>query len=171
NPVVTQPPVGAIYVLDDDGDMLEPTVVAARVRRDRPPARREVLDQLERLVTEAQPDDPHPESEHTLQSLPRVAGRLEIRHRLQAEHVAVEGERAIHVRHGHTDGVHSCDLSAGGGEADERHEERRGYRHRPADPRSWRRAHLNLSPSLTPPGSSGFQTAVGRSTPLARRGI
>ena len=56
--VLAQPRVGRVHVADDDRDVLEPAVVAARVGRHRPAARRQVLGQLELLVAEPQPDDP-----------------------------------------------------------------------------------------------------------------
>src|SRR5262249_41989187 len=61
--VCAQMRIRAIHVAYDDGDVLEPAIVAARIRGNRAPLWREVFGQLQALVTEAQTDDAHARTE------------------------------------------------------------------------------------------------------------
>ena len=53
HPEPPEPGVGAVHVAHDDGDVLEPAVVAPGVRRRRAPAGSEILGQLEPLLARA----------------------------------------------------------------------------------------------------------------------
>ena len=99
----------AIHVGDDDRDVLEPRVVALRVRRRRPPARREELQQLDALVAERKRSGREAHAEDTVE--PRVVFIRNFcpRDLLEAEHVGVERHRAIKVVHGDADGVDGGD--------------------------------------------------------------
>jgi hypothetical protein len=52
-----------VHVAHDDGDVLKPAVVAARVERDWPTARRQELSQVKELRAQLHPDDSHPQAE------------------------------------------------------------------------------------------------------------
>src|SRR6266550_5615963 len=54
--VLTQPSICLIHVVDDDGYVLEGTIVAVGVHGDRPAFRGEILGQLNIFVPEAHPD-------------------------------------------------------------------------------------------------------------------
>ena len=79
--VVAQPRVGPIHVADDDRDVLEPAVVAARVGGSRTPARREVFCELDRLGAECEAGRADPQSEHALETFVFVSGDLGLRQR------------------------------------------------------------------------------------------
>ena len=66
--VLAQPLIGAVHVADDDGDVLEPAVVAARVRREgRPWA--QILGQLDEFVSQLQARDARAQAEDARQVL------------------------------------------------------------------------------------------------------
>jgi len=50
--VLTEDRVGAVHVADNNGDVLKPKIIAARIHRNRPASRSEKLRQLNRLITE-----------------------------------------------------------------------------------------------------------------------
>jgi len=85
--------------------MLEPTIVTARVSRYRPTLGRKIFRQLQRLIPEAQSDNPHAHAEHALQVLVLAAGDLDVRHLLEGQNPRVEVHCAIHVGDRHTDGA------------------------------------------------------------------
>src|SRR5262245_6893803 len=59
NLVLAQPLVGAVHFTRDDGDMLEPAVVSARLRRERPSTGRKIFGELDELVAESHAHDSH----------------------------------------------------------------------------------------------------------------
>ena len=52
--------VGAIHITDDDGDMLEPKIVAPRVNGNGPTAWSEELDEFDGLQAQSHPDHSNP---------------------------------------------------------------------------------------------------------------
>jgi hypothetical protein len=56
--VVTQPLVGAIHIANDDGNVLEPSVIAASIDRRGPTSWREELGQFDVLFAEPHPRSP-----------------------------------------------------------------------------------------------------------------
>jgi len=83
--------------------VLKREIVGAQIRRNRPPARRQELRQLEELTPEAQSHDPGTCPEHSGQQLVLTAGELTIERLLEGQHGRVEVDRAVHVGHGHAD--------------------------------------------------------------------
>jgi len=81
--VLAQPAVGAVHIAHDNGDVLEPSVVAAGIDRRRPAPRREEFGQFDVLFTEPDPRRPHPETEYAGKALVGVErdGTIEIRDR------------------------------------------------------------------------------------------
>ena len=63
--ILPQPLVGLIHIADDDGDVLEPEVVAAGINRHGAALGSKVLDQLDALVSQFQPYHPHAQTKHT----------------------------------------------------------------------------------------------------------
>jgi hypothetical protein len=70
--------VGLRHVGDDDGDVLEPAVVAAAVLRERAPARRQEFVQLERLAAEPHRHHPQARAEHAPEALDGFARHLDV---------------------------------------------------------------------------------------------
>src|SRR5262249_4863801 len=91
-----------------------PTVVAVRVERDWPAARRQELRQVEELLTQLHADDPHPQPEDAGQTFILTAGHLDIRHLLEGKHPRVEVGGAVHVAHRHADRHDRFDKRLGG---------------------------------------------------------
>src|SRR5262249_42194192 len=67
--VLAQPLVGAIHISHDDGDVLEPSVVAASIDWRGPSSRREELREFDVLFTEAHPRRPRPKTKHAGKAL------------------------------------------------------------------------------------------------------
>ena len=92
--------VRLIHVADDDRHVLEPAVVAARVERDGRPARRQIL------ASARSPRRPS-RSRTTRRRAPNTPSELlvlrvptpRLGHLLEVEHLGVELDRAVHVRH------------------------------------------------------------------------
>jgi hypothetical protein len=95
--VPAQEPIGRVHVADDDRDVLEPLIVAPAVDRVRPALRREIVDQLDLLVAEAQAHDAGAHAEHAEQMLIGVAMHLDLEDHLERQDAGVERERAVHV--------------------------------------------------------------------------
>ena len=114
-PVLPQPRVGAVHVAHDDRDVLEPAVVAARVRagsaapaargtRSARSARRRAAARTTRMRS----------AEDAVQLLVARAPTTSTSETFSnAEHVGVERDRAVHVGHGHADGVDGLTRRAG----------------------------------------------------------
>ena len=68
-----------VHVAHDDGDMLEPEVVAARVYGHGPPLWREVFRQVNKLIAQLHAHDAHPRAEDALQPLVFAARRFDVR--------------------------------------------------------------------------------------------
>ena len=81
--VLPQPAVSLVHVAYDDRHVLEPAIVTARVGRNRPAFRCQVFGQLDELVAESHPYDPHSQPEHPFQVFVIVAGDLCIRYLLE----------------------------------------------------------------------------------------
>src|SRR5262249_20725355 len=88
--MLAEPWISAIHVPDDQRNVRKPAVVDARVDRDGAPLRRQVLGQLDELVSEAQPGPPQPQPEHARQMLELLAGGLEFGNLLEREDAGVE---------------------------------------------------------------------------------
>ncbi len=97
--------VRAVHVAHDDRDVLEPAVVAARVRRDRAALGREELPQLEGLGPEREPRDAHARAEYAIDVLEVRPLLLPFRGSREAEHVDVEANGAIEVADRHADRI------------------------------------------------------------------
>ena len=89
--VFSQNLIGLIHVAHDDGDVLEPAVVAARIDRYGATLGREVLGQLDLLVTQAQSSHSHPESEHALKPFVLSAPELDLLYQVDLHIGAVRG--------------------------------------------------------------------------------
>ena len=89
--------IGRVHVADDDRDVLEPLVVAAAVDGDRAALGREIVDQLDLLVAQAQAHDARAHAEHPEQVLVGIALDLDLGHHLEWQDARVEGERALHL--------------------------------------------------------------------------
>jgi len=105
--MLAQPRVGPVHVRHDDGDVLEAPVVGPRVRRNRAPFGGEVFDELDLLASETHPGGAHAQAEHSLQPLPRFAGRFVLTDLLEGQDLPVEGDRPVEVRDDDRDGVHA----------------------------------------------------------------
>src|SRR5205085_10524852 len=67
--VFPEPLVCLIHVADDNGDVLKPAVIAARIDRGGTSFRGQILGQLDEFVAELQARAAEPQSEKTLQVL------------------------------------------------------------------------------------------------------
>src|SRR5215471_13578902 len=95
--VFTQPLVCAIHIVDDDGNVLEPSVIAARIDRRGPASWREELGQLDVLFAESHPRSPRAQAKDTREVLIALTVRLRFRHFLKVEDARVEIDRSIEI--------------------------------------------------------------------------
>ncbi len=96
---------GCVHVAHDDGDMLEPEVVAVRRHGNRPGVRRrDELRQIDPLLAELHADHPCAHAEETVEPVIFRSVDLHVADGGERQHVAVKGDGSVHVRHGETDG-------------------------------------------------------------------
>jgi hypothetical protein len=95
--------VGLVHVADDDRDVLKRVIVTAPVRRDRPSFRREILDQLDRLIAELHARDTHTQAEETLQLLVFLAVHFDVDDFLKAQNLGKKFHGSVYVRNRHAD--------------------------------------------------------------------
>ena len=85
--------VGALHVAHDDGEVLEPEIVRAAVDGDRLTAGRQVLLQLDALVSELQRRAAHARAEHAGQIVVVAVGDDAFADLLESERLLVESAR------------------------------------------------------------------------------
>src|SRR6266516_3372125 len=56
-----------VHVAHDNRDMLKPKIVAARIHWNRPPARCEILSEIDKFISESHPHDAHPRAKNAFQ--------------------------------------------------------------------------------------------------------
>ena len=76
--------------------MLKPQIVTARIHRNRPPAWRQVLDEIDVFVSKLHSDDPHARAEHAFQVFELFAEHFPVGDLLKSER-GVKRNRTIHV--------------------------------------------------------------------------
>src|SRR5215471_15604628 len=96
--VFTQPLVCAIHIADDDGDVLEPSVIAARIDRRGPPSWREKLGQFDVLFAESHPCSPRAQAKDTREVLIALTVGFRFRYLLKVEDARIEIHRTIEIR-------------------------------------------------------------------------
>src|SRR5262249_4117142 len=62
-----------VHIAYDDGDMLKPKIIAARILRNGSARRGQILGQIEIFIPELHPYDPHPRTEDAFEVLKFVA--------------------------------------------------------------------------------------------------
>src|SRR5207237_701703 len=100
----------AIHVRDDDGSVLEISIVAARIGRRRPSVRRQVFRQVQAFAAELHARGAQAHPEHSLELLQRIAGLLDVGDLLEPEDARVELGGSIHVGNRETDAAHLADV-------------------------------------------------------------
>ena len=81
--------------------MLKPQIVTARIHRNRSPAWRQVLDEIDVFVSKLHSDDPHARAEHAFQVFELFAEHFPVGNLLKSER-GVERHGAIHIAHRHS---------------------------------------------------------------------
>src|SRR5262245_51192839 len=116
--VGTQNPVGAVHVADDDGDMLKPLIVAPGIRRRGPSGYRgrEELGELDALLAQPQPGDPHSATEHAGEALQFRTSDLTFRLNLECQDAGIKGDRPIQIRNREADPDYSARRGSPSGE-------------------------------------------------------
>ena len=98
-----QPSVRCSHVAHDDGYVLEPSIVAARIDRNRATPGGQKLQQFNLLLAQAQPHGAHAQAENAPEMLVAVAGYLTVRDLLEGERAHIEIHSPLHVAHCHGD--------------------------------------------------------------------
>src|SRR5271166_5083863 len=113
NLVLPKDLIRAIHVAYDDGDMLEPKIVASGIDRNRTSSRREKLDKFDRFIAKLHPDHPHARPKHPEEMLDVVTSQLRVRYFLECEDVRIEVQRSVHITHRDEDSADTANLYSG----------------------------------------------------------
>src|SRR6266478_7049991 len=122
NFVLPQPGVRLVHIADNDGDVLKPAIVAARIDGDWSTFRRQVFCELDELVAEPHSYYAHSQPEYPFEVLVALPGDLGVRYLLERQHFGIEIHSAIHVGDGDADrvyAVHQSRMLLGNGLPDE----------------------------------------------------
>src|SRR5205823_13196659 len=92
-----QPSVRCRHVAHDDGYVLEPLIIAARIDRNRAAPGGQKLQQFNLLLAQAQPHGAHPQPENAPEMLVALTGYFAVRDLLEREHARIEIHSPIHV--------------------------------------------------------------------------
>src|SRR6516162_1607004 len=90
NFVLPQDPIGAVHIADNNGDVLKPEIIAARIHRNRPASRSEKLRQLNRLITEFHFNQSHSRSKHAEEVFHFITRDFAVRDLLKCQDARVE---------------------------------------------------------------------------------
>src|SRR5205823_13618526 len=85
-----------VHIADNNGNVLKPQIVTARIYRNRSPARRQVLDEINMFVPNLHSDDAHARAEHAFQMLVLFAEHFRVGNLVKRER-GVNRNRTIHV--------------------------------------------------------------------------
>src|ERR1051325_8435307 len=99
-----------VHVADDDGDVLEPEIVTVGGHGNRPHIRRrQKLDQLKLLLTKLHPDHSRPHTEDSPELIVFRPIDFHIADWFEGQHIRIERDGAVHIRHCHPDGLNRQD--------------------------------------------------------------
>ncbi len=76
--VLAQPLIGAAHITDNNGDVLEPPIVAARVCRNWPSLGRKIFGQLDEFVSQPHAHHAHAEAKDALKMLIGIASHFDV---------------------------------------------------------------------------------------------
>src|SRR5271166_825721 len=113
NLVLPKDLIRAIHVAYDDGDMLEPKIVASGIDRNRTSTRREKLDKFDRFIAKLHPNHPHACTKHPEEMFDVVASQLRVRYLHECEDVRIEVQRSVHITHRDEDSADTANLYSG----------------------------------------------------------
>ena len=97
--VLAQQGVSLVHVADNDCNVLEPAIVAARVNRKRPSPGSEELDELNVLIPQAQPHSSQPQTENAQETLVFLSRDFAVGDLFESQHARVEVDSLVHVAH------------------------------------------------------------------------
>src|SRR5262249_38245206 len=111
---ITQPLVRAPHVAYDNGDVLKPAIIAARVGGNRAALRPCELHKLDVFIPEPHPHHPHARCRCTFQT--QVIGIVHdlIRYLFERQDLGIELERPVRIGDGYLDGSDTLDQWARG---------------------------------------------------------
>src|SRR5690349_17327273 len=116
--VFAEPLVSAVHIADDDGNVLKPSIVAARIGGRGPSSRGQELRQLDVLLTEAHSGRPRVKAEYTGEVLIALAIHFRLRDFLKVEHGRIKVDGAIEVGYGQANRIDACHQCVRPGEQD-----------------------------------------------------
>src|SRR5258708_2412695 len=97
--------IGLVHITHNDGDMLEPEVVAAGINGERSALRSQELPQLDTLLPQLQPGHADSCTRYPEQMFNLRAGRLRLRDLAKGEHVGKEIDGTVEIAHRKSDGI------------------------------------------------------------------
>src|SRR5215813_14876156 len=97
--VLTQPGIGRIHIARNDGDVLKPAIVAARIGGHRSAFRRQKFGEFDLFLAQAKPGHADAQPENAFQVLISLSGEFFVGNGDEVQHPRIEIKRALHVRH------------------------------------------------------------------------
>ena len=111
--ILPEPGIRSPHIADDDRNMLEPSVIAAGIYRERTSLGSKVFCQFDELVAQLHTDDPDPQAEDALKMLVIITGHFAVGHLLKREYAGIKIDGPVHVGNGDSDGADSIDQGWG----------------------------------------------------------
>src|SRR6266436_5602244 len=97
--------VGLVHIADNDGNVLEPAVIALGVDRNRTTAWRKELHQFDMFVSQRQAYHPQAQTKNPIEVLIGVARNFALDFLMKGEYARIEVDRALQVRDRNADRV------------------------------------------------------------------
>src|SRR5262249_48325893 len=111
---IAQPLVRALHVAYDNGDVLKPAIIAARVGGNGAASRPCELHKLDVFIPEPHPHHPYARGRCTFQTLVIGIAHGLIRNLLERQHLGIELERPVRIGDGYLDGSNTLNQWAWG---------------------------------------------------------
>ena len=109
--VLPQPGICFVHVANNDGDVLEPAIIAARIHWNWATLGREIFRQFDGLAPKPHSDHAHSQSEHAFEMLVVLTSNFGVRYFLEREHLGIEIHRSVHIGDRDSDRVYSTNQS------------------------------------------------------------
>ena len=108
--VLAQNLISAVHVADDDGDVLEPHIIATGIRGNRTPFGRKKLQQLDGLAAQLHAHDADSRTKDAEEMLDFVAGQLDVGDFVKGQYAGVKIDGTVHVFDGDDNRADFADL-------------------------------------------------------------
>src|SRR5437879_12564720 len=95
--ILPQPDLRIAHVANNDSDVMETSIIAARIHWNRATLGRKIFRQLDGLVPKPHSHHAHSQSEHAFEMLVVLTSNFGVRYFLEREHLGIEIHRSVHI--------------------------------------------------------------------------